>query len=556
MPVPGAPARPPRAWRSAIGAVVTGAVLTAVLTYPTARYVGSVGRFDTGDGRFSIWNVAWVAHAILDDPRHLFDANIFYPHTSTLTYSELNLFAGAIAAPVYAATRNPVAAFNSAVLLSLLLSFVAMWALTRRLTGSVAAAYVAATGYTFSAYTAAHTAHIQLLMIFGFPLIMLAFHRLVERPTALNGAWLGAALALTALASGYYGVFAGGVIGVAVIFWGRWALAYWKAIAVAALVTAALVLPVLVPYVRLRAAAGPLRGTTIDELRFYSATVRDYITTGTIVGEAGLRVAARIKRAARPALSLPVAKEVLFPGAVISVLAAMGLIIGLFARGDRRVVLGYLLIGVLAAWASLGPDGTLYLLLMKVLPGSSMLRAPARLGIIVTFALAVLAAFAVRRVSNGRAWLGPALVAAIVVESWVPWNLQAMPPSPQAYSLLASLPRGGVVEFPFSYIRTDFHQHTRAMVRSMENWQPLVNGYSDFTPPDFLALAVPINGFPDAESFRIMRDHGVKYVIVRVSDYGGDARQRLLDRFPPYDRNLRRLTADQDVWLYEIVAWP
>jgi hypothetical protein len=48
----------------------------------------------------------------------------------------------------------------------------------------------------------------------------------------------------------------------------------------------------------------------------------------------------------------------------------------------------------------------------------------------------------------------------------------------------------------------------------------------------------------------------VRYVIVRVSDYGGDARPRLLARFPPYDKYLRRLTTDQDVWLYEIVAWP
>ena len=49
----------------------------------------------------------------------------------------------------------------------------------------------------------------------------------------------------------------------------------------------------------------------------------------------------------------------------------------------------------------------------------------------------------------------------------------------------------------------------------------------------------------------------MRYVIVRVSDYGrADYRQNLLDRFPPYDKYLRRLTADQDVWLYEIVDWP
>jgi hypothetical protein len=36
----------------------------------------------------------------------------------------------------------------------------------------------------------------------------------------------------------------------------------------------------------------------------------------------------------------------------------------------------------------------------------------------------------------------------------------------------------------------------------------------------------------------------------------GEYRQRLLSRFPPYERYLRRLTDRDDVWLYEIVAWP
>ena len=43
---------------------------------------------DRGDPLFSMWRMAWVRHQILADPRHLFDANIFYPLTGTLTYSD------------------------------------------------------------------------------------------------------------------------------------------------------------------------------------------------------------------------------------------------------------------------------------------------------------------------------------------------------------------------------------------------------------------------------------------------------------------------------------
>ena len=89
----------------------------------------------------------------------------------------------------------------------------------------------------------------------------------------------------------------------------------------------------------------------------------------------------------------------------------------------------------------------------------------------------------------------------------------------------------------------------------MVNWQPLLNGYSDFIPPDFRELALPVNGFPDARSFEILRAHGVRYIVLRLAEYR-QFRQQMLDRFPPYEKYLQRLADEQDVRLYEIVSWP
>ena len=62
-------------------AVVLGAVLLAcVFTYPYIVNFNDAGRLDTNDGRWSIWVVSWVAHALTTDPSQLFRANIFYPH--------------------------------------------------------------------------------------------------------------------------------------------------------------------------------------------------------------------------------------------------------------------------------------------------------------------------------------------------------------------------------------------------------------------------------------------------------------------------------------------
>src|SRR5438128_4239247 len=113
------------------------AALTVFFTYPLALHLGSLAyRIDNGDGQFSIWNVAWVARALVLDPLHVFDANIFYPHRMTLAYSEANLGSGALAIPIYWTTRNPYAAHAFVVLMSFLMSAVATYYLVRYLSGS------------------------------------------------------------------------------------------------------------------------------------------------------------------------------------------------------------------------------------------------------------------------------------------------------------------------------------------------------------------------------------------------------------------------------------
>src|SRR6266566_3758905 len=92
--------------------LLASAMLTAALTYPIAFKLEHVGRVDNGDGKLSIWNVAWVARTLVVDPLHVFDANIFYPHRGTLAYSEANLLPGVIGIPVYWASRNPWLTLN------------------------------------------------------------------------------------------------------------------------------------------------------------------------------------------------------------------------------------------------------------------------------------------------------------------------------------------------------------------------------------------------------------------------------------------------------------
>ena len=149
---------------------LAGLALAVLMTWPLVTGFGRLGRTTSADGQFSLWNVAWVARTIIANPTHLFDANIFYPHRTTLAYSEANILDGIVASPVWWATRNPYATLNTLVLLSFAAAFACMYLLARELTGSIGGGAVAGVLYACCPYVFSHTAHIQLLMTAGLPL--------------------------------------------------------------------------------------------------------------------------------------------------------------------------------------------------------------------------------------------------------------------------------------------------------------------------------------------------------------------------------------------------
>lgn len=529
-----------------------GAVLVTVLTYPTVPRMGSVGRFDNGDGLFSVWNVAWVARTLIEDPRHILDANIFWPHTGTLAYSELNLVGGAMAVPTYLLTHNPVAATNSAIVLALWLSFMCTCALVRRLTLSMSAGVVAGAAYTFCPYLLSHTSHVQLLMAFVIPLMFLALHRLLEQVTWWRGVQLGGAVAIAGLSCGYYGIYGGIALGLGALWLGQRSVAYWRAIGVALVTAAVVVGPVLYVFTAARAEVGGGAKITEKELRSYSSEPIDYVISG-----------ARVHHEWQPPFPN---RDPLFPGVVASIGAIVALV-GAW-RGRRlttsgRVVAGYAAVGIASAWASLGPQAGLYTVLFKLVPAMSFLRAPSRFGLMTTFAASILAAIAISS-ARRRVLVAAVLTLLVAAENgaqterwgWPSWPVSEMDPVPHAYTVLATLPRGSVVQYPFPYNSSDLHNHSKAMLASTFHWQPMVNGYSDVIPGDMYAIMLPINGFPDEPSFKIFAERKVRYVIWDLRTYDAVSRATLLARFPAYAKYLKPLVHDDDVWLYEVTGYP
>ena len=534
-----------RGWPEALAVIAGGTLLAAVLTFPFVTQLDRVGRSENSDGQWSIWNVAWVARTLVTDPANLFNANIFYPHRQTLAFSENNLAAGLLAVPVYWASKNPYLTLNVVFLLSMAFSFAGAYYLVRHLTGDRRAAIVSAICFAFCPYIFARTSHIQLLLTGGLPFALLAFHRVVERPGWQRAAALGLVVAAQAAISGYYASLTALMIGAAALIAaamrGRWKVyRFWVAIGVAAVVTLVCVMPLALPYLRLQREAG--FGRSLAEAAVYSADWRAYLASSAWAHRWMLA-------------PLGQWREVLFPGFVAVVLGAIGLVVGWRRNGRvREITVLYGLITMLAAWASFGPAAGLYSFLYDMVPALAWLRAPARFGILVALGLSVLAGVALANLLSRtrRAWFVAVAIAIVAAaELATPLRFREVQPFAPAYKVLASLPPGPVIELPFLSKESELHGHAKYMLRSTTHWMPLINGYSDYIPPEFQQRAQVLRGFPSRDAFRALKASPPRYAVFHPAWYRDPGLlRRRIERFSSC---LRPIHTTGPAELYEVL---
>ena len=128
---------------------------TVVATWPMLPRLGGyvVSRLDP---LYSVWAMAWQAHALGTVPMGLFDTNIMYPFKGTLAFDELSFAEAVLSAPIYWLSGNPVFSHNAQWLGTFVLCGYGMWLLVRELTGSGWAGLVGGSAYAFSLYRFDH----------------------------------------------------------------------------------------------------------------------------------------------------------------------------------------------------------------------------------------------------------------------------------------------------------------------------------------------------------------------------------------------------------------
>ena len=182
---------------------------------------------------------------------------------------------------------------------------------------------------------------------------------------------------------------------------------------------------------------------------------------------------------------------------------------------------------LLSALMALGTHGPVYHVAMVLVPPLQGLRAPARFGMMVALALAVLAGVGAARLL-GRAplgWrrhaLGAVLVACLAVEyasqvgplhAWVQRE-------PIYAAWLRMQPPGAVVDLPIARAYSLPHYEAEWSFYGRTHRHPMVNGYSGYFPKRYIDLLGVMIAFPRGESLAALRAHGVRYVVVHEDRY-------------------------------------
>ncbi len=497
--------------RDKIIALVFYLALTLALTYPLILRPATANRLDSPDALLNSWIVSWCLYQLPRDPRHLFDANIFYPEKGALALSE-NLLTGALlASPVALFSSSPAALFNAVLLAAFVSSAYAAFLLAFDLTGSRLAAALAGIVFAFAPYRFAHIPHLQLQLAFGIPL-SLYFARRIALGGSGPGPVVGLAFAvpLTFGSSVYYSIYGATIVPVLVLFElsgleaGR-RIGALARLGLAAAAGGLLTLPLALPYWS-KQSSGMVR--SLETASEFSASGIDYLSSFS-----------------RLHGFLPKTSEPLFPGFVAIGLAAAALL----APGtERRRSFVWVAIALVGIALSLGPSLGVFSVLFEALPPYRALRVPSRAGILFLLSVSMLAALGLDRLRGTAVRVAlVALAAAECASIPLPLRMEA-PALPPIYRHLESEGEGALLELPMPPPER-FQDNAVYVYRSAAHRRPIVNGYSGFVPDTYRTAYEDLKKRPLSEGLQRLSARGVRFVLAHEGRLGPRIRRELAD---------------------------
>lgn len=161
----------------------------------------------TGDPLLNTWIISHVHHQLFSHPLKLFQANIFYPYSQTLAYSETLFPQSLISAPIQYLTKNPILAYNFVFYLAYLLNGFSMFLLVRHLTKNHVIGIACGVMFAFNTFNFDHITHLQLLHSWPIPLTFLYLHKFFEDKRLKNSVLFSVFFVVQVMCCIYYGLF-------------------------------------------------------------------------------------------------------------------------------------------------------------------------------------------------------------------------------------------------------------------------------------------------------------------------------------------------------------
>jgi hypothetical protein len=519
--------RPEIAW-----VILAGVALAVLTTWPLVLHLSTRIAPDLGDPVRTSWEIAWVGHAMLHSPGHLFDSNAFYPRPLSLAFSDSLLGYGPIAW-FGSGTVAALVHYNLLFLLAWSLCFTGAYLLARELgTGTVGGA-VAGAAFAYAPYKITEAGHLHVISGGGIALalfLLLRGYRRRSRGLLIAG-WLVAAWQISlGFTLGLQLAYLMAVLALIAVFWG-WR-AYGRALPHALRAQSALLLITCLgvalcgivtvyearPYLKV-ASEYPTAKRTLREVENYSSGPWALVSASS-----ENRVWGSVTAGAREHVHSK-NEDVFFPGLLIAVLALIGLAASVYTRRLRiGLACGVIVCSVLAMGMGLTGAGYPYRLLYDYAPGWEGVRVPGRVFIMATLFWALLAAaggwwlarwtrlwaggFGPRGGKRMVATVGVLLVIGLVGEGA---GHMAHPVVPQPVRAEANLP-APVLDLP-----TDGASDRLWQYFSVDGFYKIPVGNSTFDLPRLDDLRGGMQGFPDKGSIEKLRYYGIKTVVLHTT---------------------------------------
>jgi hypothetical protein len=449
-----------------------------------------------------------VGDNLWERPSQPFESRSYFPSHDAVLFTDPLLGPVALVAPLRPLLRNPVARYNAAVLLVLVLGSYASYRVARRFTSDAGAGLLAGVLIPYAPYLVDHFVHLNMLTVTGFPVLLWGMIELVERPGPRPAAITGLAFAFQAGTSGYY-AFCCLFLCLLVAAWGWRGMlrpASLSGIAAAGILATALLLPYVFGFLRLRE-AGPAARSLGHNVYYSLDLARDLLGSRAYLWRE----------------LLPPGERPMFPGVLLPAFAAFAV----WRRRDRVVGLLLLLVAFFLL-VSLGPDlrwngrsltPLPFRALFQHLPLFNAGRHPNTYAVPAYVALGLLAAVGFAASGLSRRRLTCALVLAVALaESLVPPPRRYAPSQelPEVYAFLRTQPPGALLELPFEH-------ESRPLWWSLFHGMPTVNGTAAFEPPEHIVLYKFIarewdreGGLEETRALGYLKRHfPIRYLVVR-----------------------------------------